>query len=70
MAVEWLFAIMLGALAVILFGSVWLFRRRVTGETSGGGAHTFKDCYELCAREGDKPLSVSCATMCATTGTV
>jgi len=70
MAIEWIFAIVMIALAVILFGAALLFRRRSAGISAGEGAYGFSDCYELCAREAGKPASVSCSTMCSTTVTV
>ena len=49
MAIETIFAIVMVAVAVLLFGSILLVRnrRRESVETSFG----FKDCYDLCLND-------------------
>jgi hypothetical protein len=72
MSTELVFAIVIIALAVILFGTVLLVRGR-----RGGGAESsvdpqgvaFKDCYDLGATETGRS-SESFKTMCTPGGTM
>jgi len=60
MSIELLFAVTLVALALILFGAVFLFRRSARSVSS----EAFKDCYELCSRDSRQD-STACNTVCA-----
>jgi hypothetical protein len=66
MAIETIFAIVMLALAVLLFGSILLVRnrRRESAETSFG----FKDCYDLCLSDPKREASRSCTTECFSYG--
>ncbi|MGO9565969.1 MAG: hypothetical protein ACLP5H_00365 [Desulfomonilaceae bacterium] len=72
MSTELVFAIVIIALAVILFGTVLLVRSRIAkGAESAGGAQgvAFKDCYDLGASETGRS-SESFKTMCTPGGTM
>jgi hypothetical protein len=72
MSTELVFAIVIIALAVILFGTGLLVRRwRAPGAASSGGPHgvAFKDCYDLGATETGRS-SESFKTMCTPGGTM
>jgi len=72
MSTELVFAIVIIALAVILFGTVLLLRSRGTrgGEASvGPQGVAFKDCYDLGATEAGRS-SESFKTMCTPGGTM
>ncbi len=72
MSTELVFAIVIIALGVILFGSVLLVRRRrATGAESSGGPDgvAFKDCYDLGSSETGRS-SESFKTMCTPGGTM
>lgn len=72
MSAELVFVIVIIALAVILFGTVLMVRRRrATGAESSGGPHgvAFKDCYDLGATETGRS-SESFKTMCTPGGTM
>ncbi|MBI4966384.1 MAG: hypothetical protein HY913_24100 [Desulfomonile tiedjei] len=64
-----IFGIVAFALAVIMFGSVLIFRRGrgEAGSSVGGGGKEFKDCYDLCTQDS-RLASEGCATMCTTQG--
>jgi hypothetical protein len=67
MAIETIFAIVMLALAVLLFGSILLVRnrRRESAETSFG----FNDCYDLCLNDPKREeASRSCTTECFSYG--
>ncbi len=71
MATEIVFAIALGALAVLLIGTVLLVRNRIDrkmGESTT--ERSFKDCYELCATDPTGGTSRSCTTDCLSYGGV
>jgi hypothetical protein len=72
MAIGLVFAIVLIALAIILFGQLLLERRRIgiaTESSVSPGAVTFKDCYDLYANETQRS-SVAFTTICTTSGRV
>jgi hypothetical protein len=67
MAIETIFAIVMLALAVLLFGSILLVRnrRRESTEASFG----FNDCYDLCLNDPKREeASRSCTTECFSYG--
>lgn len=60
-----IFGIVTFALAVILFGSLLVFRRgreAGAGSSVGGGGAGFRDRYDLCTQDS-KLASDGCATM-------
>jgi hypothetical protein len=67
MAIETIFAIVMLALAVLLFGSILLVRnRRREGVDPSFG---FKDCYDLCLNDPNREeASRSCTTECFSYG--
>jgi hypothetical protein len=72
MATGLVFAIVLIALAIILFGQLLLESRRIemARESSASpGAVTFKDCYDLHTNETQRS-SVAFTTVCTRSGRV
>lgn len=71
MAIDMVFSIMMIVLAVLLIGSVALFRSRrksVEASHSGRTSYEFKDCYDLCLNDPRRDASRSCNTECLSYG--
>ena len=74
MADEFVFAIGMIALAILLIGSIFMVRTRGGSETGPPveekKEYAFKDCYELCMNDPKRDPSRSCTTECFSYGAV
>jgi hypothetical protein len=71
MSNEVLFAITMIVLAVLLFGSVLLYRRgreRAMDSPVGDPSYQLRDCYDACADDPKRELSRACTTDCLSYG--
>ncbi len=69
MAATAVFAIVIGALAILLIGTVLSMRNRVyPGEESKSDVYAFQDCYDLCSTNPKDGFSQSCKTECLNFG--
>jgi hypothetical protein len=71
MSNEALFAILMIVTAVLLFGSLFLYRNRretVRESSVGDTSYGFKDCYDACANDPKRELSHTCTTDCLSYG--
>jgi len=70
MAIGTLFGIVMIIMALLLFGAVFLARRRKGRmEVSTAGTRSgFRDCYDLCSADPKREPSLSCKTSCLSYG--